>query len=95
MPKKTGLIYLPEKLTTFYGELPHMQPIVATVLAAGPEATVKPGELVAFLRLYFARWMTLDDRTVVGWLLSEENLLGMADLEGDIVADLRVDSARR
>lgn len=95
VPTKTsGGIYLPTKLTSFFGELPHMQPITATVLAAGPKATVKPGEVIAFLRLHFSWWMKLEDGSYVGWLLDEANIIGWADLDpGDTFADLRVESA--
>lgn len=94
VPKKTGSIYLPEKLTSFFGELPHMQPITATVLAAGPKASLKPGETIAFLRLHFSWWMKLEDGSYVGWLLDEANIIGYADLDpGDTFADLRVESA--
>lgn len=94
VPKKTGEIFLPEKLASFFGELPHMQPITATVLAAGPKATVKPGEMIAFMRLHFSWWMKLEDGSYVGWLQDETHVIGWADLDpGDTFADLRVDSA--
>ena len=90
MPQKTGSIYLPPKLQTFYGELPHMQPITGIVLVAGPKAIVKPGDQVAFMRLYWATWDRLEDGTYVGWI-QEPNLIGHVDLDpGDQFADLRV-----
>lgn len=93
MPKKTGSIYLPEKLTTFYGELPHLQPITGMVIAAGPKATVPVGDHVAFMRLHFARWQTLEDGTVVGWI-QEAHVEGHVDLDPDeTFADLRVENA--
>lgn len=95
MPLRTGSIFLPNKLTSFYGELPHMQPITAIVLTAGPKAVAKPGDQIAFMRLHFIRWETLEDKTVAGWI-SEANVFGWADLDpGDTFADLRVVTAPR
>lgn len=95
MPEKTGSIYLPNKLATFFGLLPNLQLITAIVLSAGPKATVLPGEDIVFLRLNFAWWKIMEDRTVVGWI-QEANVLGRPELEpGDTYADLRIDSAGR
>lgn len=95
MPVKTGSIYLPNKLTTFFGLLPNMQLITATVIAAGSKATVLIGEEIVFLRLNFIWWKVMEDRTVVGWI-QEANVLGRPELEpGDTYADLRIDSAGR
>jgi hypothetical protein len=87
IPDKVGSIFVPPKLATFYGELPHMQPILAFVLAAGPKATVRAGDRILFMRLHFARWQTLEDGTVCGWI-DEANILGWADPEN---ADARSD----
>lgn len=75
LPQKIGLIYVPPKLATFYGELPHLQNIYAMVLAAGPKADCKPLDRVVFQRLYFARWQHMEDGTVVGWI-DEANVYG-------------------
>lgn len=95
MPQKTGSIYLPNKLATFFGLLPNLQLITATVLSAGPKATVLPGEDIVFMRLNFAWWKIMEDGTVVGWI-QEANVFGWSELEpGDTFADLRIDSAGR
>jgi hypothetical protein len=92
MPQKTGSIYLPTKLASFYGELPNLQLITATVIAVGPKTTVLPGETVVFMRLYFAYWRRMEDGTYFGWI-QEPNLTGFAELDpGDTYADLRIDS---
>lgn len=77
LPKKIGLIYVPPKLASFYGELPHLQNIYAMVLSAGPKADCRPTDRVVFSRLYFARWQTMEDGTVVGWI-DEANVYGRA-----------------
>lgn len=73
LEEKVGSLYLPAKLTKFYGELPHQKTIRAVVLAVGPKAKVKPGEKVCFTRLYFAWWKKLEDGCMVGWI--DENQL--------------------
>jgi len=83
--KSAGGIILPGKLTTFYGELPHMQIIVATVLSSGRDAILETGDRIAFTRLFFARWMQLQDRTLIGWIANEENVLGYAEGENTYV----------
>jgi hypothetical protein len=70
--QKVGLIWKPPKLASFYGELPHQVTVAATVLAAGPQATVKPGERVCFTRLYFAHWCQMDDSTYIGYVDSAQ-----------------------
>jgi hypothetical protein len=88
----TGGVYLPQQLTSFYGEMPHMQPIIATVIAAGPKCSLVPGEKIAFLRLHFARWQRMEDGTFVGWITDEENIVGRADLHGAESGDMRIES---
>lgn len=66
--KTPGGLWLPPKLTNFYGELPHLRPLVGLVLAAGPKAYVKVGDRVAFQRLHFQRWCQMQDGTFVGWI---------------------------
>lgn len=75
VPQKVGSLYLPPKLATFYGELPNLVLVNATVLAAGPKASVRPGDRVCFTRLFFARYCDLQDGTYIGWI-EEENLTG-------------------
>jgi len=79
IPDKIGSIYLPPKLQTFYGELPHLQLITATILSAGKDVKgVKVGDRVAFTRLHFARFQNMQDGTKVGWM-PEDQLAGLAD----------------
>lgn len=95
MPVKTGSILLPLRQTTFYGELPNLVIVTAIVIAAGPKATVVPGDQIAFMRLNFIRWDYMQDRTVLG-LIQEANIFGWADLDpGDEFADLRVQFTRQ
>lgn len=75
---KIGSILLPPKLTSFHGELPHMKTIFAVVMAAGPEATVKPGEQVCFTRLKFAWLRKLEDGCMFGWI-DENDITGYVD----------------
>lgn len=76
LPQKTasGLIWLPPKMATFYGELPHMQPIKAVVCSVGPAAPADlvPGVRVVFQRLHFARHVMLKDGTYFGWINPEQ-----------------------
>ena len=66
---KVGSIFLPVKLTGFYGELPHLVLVRATVLSVGPQVTnLKPGDRVAFPRTYFTRWKQLEPDVMVGWI---------------------------
>jgi hypothetical protein len=74
IPQKTesGLIWLPTKLTGFFGELPHMQLVKAVICAVGPQAAknlgLKVGERVIFKRLEFAWRCKLADGTYFGWI---------------------------
>ncbi len=91
MPEKTGSLFLPPKMSTLYGSLRgDSQLVTAEVLAAGPKATVLPGEQIVFIRLHYAWWKFLSDKTSVGWI-QEANVWGQAELEeGDTYADLIV-----
>lgn len=77
----SGGIHLPPKLASFYGELPHIQLVTAIVLASGPECELKAGDRIGFQRLYFARWLEMDDNTLIGWISDERNVVGL--VEGD------------
>jgi hypothetical protein len=76
--RKVGAIWLPPKLQSFHGELPHLVTTRAVVLSAGPEGfarDVKPGDTVAFKRLHFATYMPVGDpdhQEKVGWIDSNE-----------------------
>ena len=84
VPEKTsGGIYLPAKIASFFGELPNLQPVVATVIAAGKLTTVQVGEDVAFMRLNFTWLKQMEDNSYVG-LIAEANLLGEAEGEGTL-----------
>lgn len=80
-PVKTesGLIWLPPKVTSFSHGLPHVRVVNAIVLSAGPSCTVKPGELICFQRLHFARWLPLrESECFVGWI-DESQLVGYVE----------------
>jgi hypothetical protein len=92
MPQKTGSIYLPNKLASFYGELPNMQLVTAIVVAVGPKTTLLVGDHIVFLRLNFAYWRRMEDGTYFGWI-QEPNVYGWVELDpGDTYADLRIHS---
>jgi hypothetical protein len=80
-----GLLWLPGKLHGFHGGLPHMRTVYAIVISAGPEALVKEGERVAFMRLHFAVWKPLaEEGAFAGWI-DQNDLIGYADY--DVLAD--------
>ncbi len=83
--RSAGGVELPPKLATFYGELPHMQIILATVLSSGRQAILEAGDRIAFTRLFFARWLKMEDGTMVGWIANEENVIGYAEGENTYV----------
>jgi hypothetical protein len=67
--KKVGSLFLPMKATTFYGELPHLVMVRATVLSAGPKVQgLNPGDRVTFPRTYFIRWRELEPDVMLGWV---------------------------
>ena len=80
IPDKVGSVYIAPKLSRFYGELPNMQQIVATVLAAGSECTYKVGDNIAFMRLHFAAWQVMEDGTRVGWI-NESQTMGWVEYD--------------
>lgn len=93
MPQKThGGLYLPDKYAGFYGELPHMQLVRAVVLAVGADATkhygLEVGDYVCFMRLFFARWKELEDKTYVGYLPSEQVAGRVEGSPMDDIADI-------
>lgn len=69
---QSGLLWLPPKQTGFYGQLPHVHMVRATVLAVGPLAAqyynVKVGEEIAFQRLHFGKFYDLNAEEKVGWI---------------------------
>lgn len=75
---RIGLIWLPPKTAGFYGEMMHRKLILATVLASGPKCEVKPGDRIAFVRQYFARYVGLRDEQFVGWI-DENQVAGFWD----------------
>jgi hypothetical protein len=85
-PQKTesGLLWLPPKVASFYGGLPHQRLVIATVLSAGPKAFVQAGDRVCFMRLHFARWHGLGEDQYVGWI-DESQIFGY--YEGRIARD--------
>jgi hypothetical protein len=82
LEQKIGSIYLPPKLTSFHGELPHQRTIRAIVLSAGSKSKLLPGDKIAFTRLYFAWWKKLEDGCMVGWI-DESQILGYVDSDAE------------
>lgn len=97
-PRKWASLWLPPKAASFYGDLPHLRTVYATVLTAGPRGmarTLKPGDVIAFQRLHFA-WMnkleptTRDeygaDEEYVGYVNAEDVLYVVEEVDGVYVA---------
>lgn len=81
--KKVGSLFLPMKATTFYGDLPHLVMVRATVLSAGPKAQgLNPGDRVTFPRTYFIRWRELEPDVMIGWV-SHSQVAGTFTLEDE------------
>ena len=80
MPEKfeNSALYMPHKYTDFFGQLPSQTTIYGTVVSAGPKATSKAGDRVAFSRMNYARWLDLKDHTKLGWI-SEADIYGQSD----------------
>jgi hypothetical protein len=75
-----GGIIIPAKTAMFYNGLPNPggnNPVTkwATVIAAGPEAEVAPGDRVCFMRLDFAWSDKMKDGSFFGWVKGENILL--------------------
>lgn len=84
--KKVGSLWLPVKLTSFYGDLPHLVVVKATVLSVGPKVRgIKEGARVAFPRTYFAKWKELEPDVMVGWI-EAANLSGFIAEEDEAAA---------
>jgi len=87
LPDKTeGGIFVDPKLSeNFYADLPHVSFHCATVLSAGRDSVLKPGDRIGFQRLFFARYAILKDRTLVGWIQDDRNILGKIEGESHYV----------
>lgn len=70
-----GGIILTANEASFYKGPAHAKIIKSTVVAAGPQSEVKPGDRVCFQRLHFARITTLKDGTNFG-AVDENELVG-------------------
>lgn len=70
---KAGIIY-PQSTTGFYKGYAHQALIKAMVVRAGPDSCLKPGEWIAFQRLYFAKLWDMEDGSIFGWI--DENQVG-------------------
>lgn len=70
---KSGII-CPQSTTGFYKGYAHQALIKAMVVDSGPDTCVKPGEWVAFQRLYFAMLWELEDKSLFGWI--DQNQIG-------------------
>ena len=73
-----GSLWMPSSASATYGGLAHQRTLKAVVLAVGPKATVKPGELIAFTRLFFGWWKKFDNDCYFGWI-DEDQIHGYAD----------------
>lgn len=74
IPEKVGMIYIPPNQRGNYSQLPHVVMMRAVVLATGPDCKyLKVGDRVAFMRLFFARWHAMEDKTLTGYL-PEDNI---------------------
>lgn len=78
-PTKIGSIHLPPKLQGFFGPLPAGTIVTAVVLSAGPKCEFKVGDVVAFIRTPFARFLDFADGSKVGWLPEEQLMYGLED----------------
>jgi|WetSurMetagenome_2_1015567.scaffolds.fasta_scaffold07491_2 hypothetical protein len=79
--QKRGLIWLPPKMASFYGELPHLRTVRAVVLSAGPRGlakSLKPGDVIAFSRGVFSRFFQMQPTQVTASGASEE-FVGVID----------------
>lgn len=71
-----GGILLATKWQDFYKGWPHQKLIRATVCSAGPRVkSLKPGDVILFQRLFFARHSRLEDGSICGWI-KEPNVIG-------------------
>ena len=76
--QKLGLLWLPPSAVSVYGGLAHQRTLKAVVLSVGPKATVKPGEVIAFTRLYFGWWQKFENDCYLGWI-DETQVSGYVD----------------
>jgi len=84
--EKIGQIWLPPRLSSFHGELPHLVNVMATVLSAGSTGAAKefkPGDRIWFTRLYFGYHKKMEDGTFVGWLDANQ-ISGFAGEEDEL-----------
>lgn len=78
-PDRIGSIVLPPKLQGFYGPLPAGVTVTAMVLSAGPKCEAQVGDIVAFIRTPFARWLDFADGTKVGWIPEDQLMYGIEE----------------
>ena len=84
--EKIGSIWLPPRLSSFHGELPHLINIGATVLSSGTTGAAKQfkaGDRIWFTRLYFGYQWKMEDGTFVGWIDANQ-VSGFADEEDEL-----------
>lgn len=97
LPQKTynGTLWLPPKLTNFFGELPHLQVIKGVVCSVGPQAAenlgLKSGERVVFKRLEFAWYKRMQDGTYFGWINGNHIYGYVEDDEDDDMRQMATD----
>lgn len=97
-PRKIGSLWLPPQQASFYGDLPHLRTVYATVLSAGqlgPARALKPGDVIAFQRLHFAWVKKLEpttrdeygaDEEYVGYLNAPDVVYVVEEVDGVRVA---------
>lgn len=78
LPEQTsGGIYIPK--SGFYDGMANQKIIEGTIISKGSDvSTVSVGEKVIFMRIVFARYWQMEDKTFVGWV-DEHELLGTID----------------
>lgn len=73
--RSPGGLWLSPRQASFYGELPHLVTVEAVVLSTGPRGlatAVKPGDVIAFSRVHFARHVQLQPTEIDAYGTSEE-----------------------
>jgi co-chaperonin GroES (HSP10) len=68
---ESGLLFLPK--SGFYDGMANKKILDATIVSCGRDVTtVKEGDKIIFLRIVFARYKELEDKTFVGWVDENE-----------------------
>lgn len=74
-------LYLPPKMSNFYGQLPKEVTTYATVMSVGKDAHgVQVGDRIAFTRIFFARLYDVVDGGKIGYV-REDQIHGVVEEE--------------